>query len=302
MKKIITLLLVLLVITGCSKNETIDSTVDIEETVISVVTPSGAPTLSLLEYADNNNFDIDVVDGSEVLQAEFVKKEADMIVAPINLGVKLSESTGNYKLAAVLTWGNLYLVSSKEDFNEGEVAAFGEASVPGKVIGYLNDELKDYEFIWFGAVNEVSSAFLTGEYDAAIIAEPYLSMTKSKAKNTVYDIINLQDLYSKKSGYESYPQSALFINTDAIEKKKDAINKYLIELKDSIVLFNEKIDELIQKIDNVDMEKLGFANPDLIKKAYTKMAIKFVKADECQDQINDFLKLYGMEATNEIIY
>ena len=59
--------------------------------------------------------------------------EYDIIVAPSNLGMTLAaKGADQYELAAVITWGNLYLVAEDEDAlnEEGELAAFGEAAVP----------------------------------------------------------------------------------------------------------------------------------------------------------------------------
>ena len=61
----------------------------------------------------------------------FANKSSDVIIAPINLGAKLYTVNEEYKLAAVLTWGNLYFASVKKDFvitdmNDADVTFFGE--------------------------------------------------------------------------------------------------------------------------------------------------------------------------------
>ena len=269
----------------------------------SVIAPSGAPSLALLDLADDPNTTIEVVDGADALTAEFSNAEKDFIIAPINLGVKLSQKTENYQLMAVLTWGNLFLVAKDEDtaeFITGKtVAAFGEAAVPGKVISYLEDELTGIQFEWFNSVQEASAAFLSGEYDAAVLAEPVLTMTKAKWKENheedfaiAYD---LQELYQEKSGYQTYPQAALFVRKATLEADTESVVAFTSVIKQSITKYNGNADALSKRIDEIDLTKFGFQNPDLIKKAYQKMALNYRLASECLDDIKNFLAVFEIE-------
>ena len=303
MKKIIVLLLTLLCLVACTgKNE---ESVDLVDDVVldySVVSPSGAPSLALLDLIDDENMTFDIVDGSEVLQAEFSSGEADVIIAPINLGAKLSGATGNYKLVAVLTWGNLYIVSgvSEEEAAAAPVAAFGEAAVPGKVLGFLSEEL-GYEFEWFNSVNEASAALLAGEYKSAVLAEPVLTVTKSKYEGELNVLANVQEVYKEKTGYDSYPQAALFVNVKALDNE-EKLNMFIREVAGSIKTYNADKDALSARIDQLDLSVLGFANADLIKNAYSRMALDYKDAKDCKDEIKAFLSLFGMELDENIIY
>lgn len=85
-----------------------------------------------------------------------------MIVAPINLGAKVYSQAEAYQLAAVVTWGNLYVVGSQdkawEDPNN-KMALFGENAVPGLV---YNDVLADQvkaQTTWYNAVSMLSKRF-----------------------------------------------------------------------------------------------------------------------------------------------
>ncbi|MBR3227795.1 MAG: hypothetical protein IKF68_04535 [Erysipelotrichaceae bacterium] len=304
MKKVLTLLLCLLCLVACSGQETPEGdTETVEEPVAySFVAPSGAPALSLLEIIDDENMTFDIVEGADVLQAEFTNGNADVIIAPVNLGAKLASATGNYKLAAVLTWGNLHLVStvSEEEAAMNPVAAFGEAAVPGKVLGFLSDSLGAYEMEWFESVNEASSALLSGEYKSAVLAEPILTMTRGKYEGELTELVNIQDLYKEVTGYASYPQAALFVKTTDTEEP-EKLNAVLDRIASSISLYNSDSDALAARIDEVDMSVMGFANGELIKKAYSRMALNYVAARECKDEIRTFLGLFGMELDESIV-
>lgn len=301
MKKFIILVLMLLCLVACGQKQEEEP---VEEVLsYTIVTPSGAPALALLDYVDDENMTIDVVDGSDVLQAEFSNGNADIIIAPINLGAKLSSATDNYKLAAVITWGNLHLVStlSLEEAANHPVAAFGEAAVPGKVLGYLSDELGGFEFEWFGAVNEASSALMSGQYYSAVLAEPVLTMARAKGGEEYNEIVNIQEVYKQKTGYDTYPQAALFVNVKTIENDK-SLNTFLNSIETSIKTYNQDKDALSNTIENTTMSKIGFANAELIKGAYSRMALNYKAASTCKGEINAFLKIFGMELDESIIY
>ena len=110
MKKIMSLLLMMsFILAGCSSSKSADT--------MKVLTPNGATALSLVGVYEEitKNGEVKIVEGSELISSELVKKDSefDAIIAPINLGCQLiAKGQTDYRLAGVLTWGNLYLVIS----------------------------------------------------------------------------------------------------------------------------------------------------------------------------------------------
>lgn len=302
MKKIIILVLMLLCLVACGQKQQEEEKVD-EVISYKIVTPSGAPALALLDYVDDENMTIDVVDGSDVLQAEFTNGNADIIIAPINLGAKLVSATGNYKLAAVVTWGNLHLVStlSLEEAKNHPVAAFGEQAVPGKVLNYLSEELEGFEFEWFNSVNEASTALMSEQYSSAVLAEPALTLARTKGAHEYDEIVDIQEVYKQKTGYDSYPQAAIFVNVKTLENV-ETLNTFLDSIELSINNYNNDEDLLSERIDKTAMGKIGFANAEFIKGAYSRMALNYKSAVICKDEIKTFLNIFGMELDESIIY
>ena len=180
MKKILSASLALLLAAGCAGSTPAESdqqaeTVEAEN--LKVLSPSGAPSLSLLPILKGGKNTVDIVEGSDPLQAAFVNPNAeyDVIIAPSNLGVKLAAAgKTDYRLLDVVTWGNLYIIGTDESaLTEGHtVAAFGEQAVPGLVFKHLfNDLGADVNFS-FQTGQETMAALLSGNADAALIAEP----------------------------------------------------------------------------------------------------------------------------------
>ena len=107
--------------------------------------------------------------------------EYDAIVAPINLGCQLlAKGKTDYKLAGVLTWGNLYLVEN-EGVQNNELAAFGEQAVPGmifKLVKDSNDVMKNAKVTYYNAVSDVQAQVLA-EPRASPMPSPRTLLTSS---------------------------------------------------------------------------------------------------------------------------
>lgn len=308
-KHLIVTLIVLIVVASCflglsllSKDDDVEET--IQETYnISVTAPAGAPALTLAgPLADDQfNFDYEIVDGAEPLSAEFMTNEKDLIIAPINLGLKLIEKGAKYKLISVLTWGNLKIVGDKNNY--GTIAAFGEGAVPGIVLESVHNLLgNDQQIDYFSSVQEASSMFLNGDYHAVMLAEPVLTKVKKNYADThdgaeLYELFDIQELYDQKTGCESFPQAALFVKDETMENEVDKIVNFCSDMKSSIEAFNADPKDIITL--NVDFEKLGFSNPEMLASIYPNMAINYVYAQECTNSINTFLNLFNTSLADD---
>jgi len=292
LKKFLSLLVVLLVLFGCSSKKT-----EVENTrVYSVLAPNGAPAISLLDLVNDTNYDFDFVDGADVIQAEFSKGDKDFIIAPINLGYKLSQKTGNYELKSVVTWGNLYLISlNNENIENPKIAAFGEAAVPGKIVNLLVEKkILNSDITWFTSVQDAATAFLSGEFDEAIVAEPYL--TNLEFQNGELKVIaSIQDLYKEATGLSSYPQAAIFVNSKLVDENSTAIDEFTSRIKNSIEDMTNNPEVLDKKLGEVDISMMGFNNKKIILSSYTNLGLKYVDSNDAKEEITSLLKLFNIE-------
>ena len=107
MKRFKILALILAIITlfslaSCKKDK---------KTTYTVSAPDGAPVMAIAEIMKNDDkYSCDIISASDV-EATFLKREKDFIIAPTDIGMKISMQTGEYKLCAVTSWGNLYIVA-----------------------------------------------------------------------------------------------------------------------------------------------------------------------------------------------
>ncbi len=240
MKKMIILFsFILFILTGCGNDSKKDSV------TVKVRIPTGAPTLSLVKmiYEDESILDYKVeyesVSGPDQLVSAITSKSHEIVIAPTNVGANLYSKNADYVYAATITFGNLFLVSNKpltlDKLSEETIYAFGKGSTPEITLRKVLGD-REVNITFLNNVNDVSSGFVAGTYKVALLAEPVLSLTKTKA--VVHTVLDLQDEYKKLMGTSSYPQAGIFINQDFAKKHQKFIEAFLEKVRESTEFVN----------------------------------------------------------------
>lgn len=267
-----------------------------EKQEIKALVPAGAPALAMyMGTLDNADVTLDYTQGTDLLTAELAKEdgEYDVIVAPVNLGLKTYEANPVYQCAGVLTWGNLYMVGKDEEVLSdpaAEVAAFGEGAIPGMVFNSVQAEDIAGNVTWYPSVAEAQQALLAGKADAALLAEPAVSAATAK-DDSLKVISDLQTLWKDKEGSErtGYPQAAVFVK----ESVSDDFITGLAEALDAVNV-KEQSEEMVQEIEDADPEKLGVPSAQIAVKSWPGQNIHFVRAADARGDVETFLKKMNM--------
>lgn len=301
MKKFVLVLLSILsmfVLVSCSNKQ--------KEYTVKVRMPLGAPTLGMVKMIHDIDkladytIEYDVVNGADLLVSAFTTKSHDFIIAPTNVGAKLYLKSSDYLYAATLTMGNLYLISSEEvtlDSLEGEtIQAIGGGSTPEiilrKVIGERNINI---EFVDASVIN---SGFIAGTYKHVLIAEPALSMVKTKKSITT--IIDLQLEYKEITGIDHYPQAALFVNKEFANKHREFVKNFIDEVKSSVEFVNNEQDIASEYYEEIATELNQNMPQTVIKNSIPGSNIRFVSAKDSKTLINTFFNIV-LEFNRELI-
>ena len=303
MKKIFSILFISLLV-ACSAKP-------LEWESLSILSPKGAPAISLVPLIQENKDSIEFVDGTDVLSAELIKGEKDMIIAPVNLGAALSKKDSNpYRLYGIVTWGNLYLVSNADAaLVESEpIAIFGEQAVPGLVFNSLKDQLgQTFVSTAFNAVTDVQGQLLSKSFNIGLMAEPLVTATIAKAKTletplnlNVYK--DLQLLWEEKTGFDNYPQAAIYIKADIsdeklkqVEARLELMMAYNIELNNNPTFLETDITEELATT-------LGVPSSKILTQAWDRMNVNVVKAEENKEAIEAFLELFKLNGLENLYY
>ncbi len=291
MKKILFLLIIscTLFLVGCTK----------DSTKIKIMIPSGAPTLGFVKMIHENEeimdykMDYEITSGPDLLVSAMTSKSHQIVIAPTNLGAKIYQSNESYQFAGTITFGNLYLVSNEEfslnDLENETIYAFGKGGTPEillkKVLEFNDLDNVNIEFL--NGVDDVNVGFNAGTYSHVLLAEPVLSVVKSKKE--VYIVSDLQTEYEIISGNNSYPQAGVFIDKDFINKNQKFVEKFLSELQDSINLVNNDKESIA---DMYISEELSPKFPkQVIIDSIPGSNISFMSSSDSKTIIEDYFKI-----------
>lgn len=272
-----------------------------------VTSPNGAPGLALavlaVERPDNY-----IYVAADTIPAEFAKGEADFIIAPLNAGAKLYKAgKSTYKLAAVVTWGNLYFASQKEgfaleDINDGSVTLFGENTVNSSVALYALAESgvtpKTVEYLASAA--NTQALLLSDENAVVLTAEPALSAAQMKNEKITAYAVN--DLYKKASGFDGYTQAGLFVRGDLAENQPEKVNAFLAQAQEACGKCADDTAAVAEAA-----VKLGILpNAKVALSAIPRCAIRYLAAPEAKEQVETTAKIdlaqYGGAAPADDFY
>lgn len=209
---------------------------------INIIVPNGITLIAVGGLINTQDINIENVEGPDLLISAMTSKSHQVIIAPLNVGAKLyMKGQSSYKLAAMLTYGNLYIVSKKAstlnslaDLEGKQIMAFGQNATPDIILkAALQSQNINCGIEYQSGVSEVIPFFKNDDYKYALVAEPVLSQLQIK-QNIDLNIIDLQEIL--KDEIASIPQAGVFINPDS--QNIAMINTFLDNLKDNVVSLN----------------------------------------------------------------
>lgn len=288
MKKLYCVFLVLFLVlfTSCTYNQ-------IDDYKLSIVAPNGAPSVSLVDMRYNNDlFDFTLGVDPTVLQSHFVSNDTDFIIAPINLGTKMYQKNKNYKLAGVVTWGNLYFASQNEfttlDMNNNNVIFFGENTINDGVVKYILNYKNITPNIEYLGSTALTQAKLISDDKIVLIAEP--SLTQAKMTNSNIYSISVETLFKEITGIDGFPQAGLFVKSKIINEHKRIVDDFILKVEASALATKNDLENVSKKA-----EELGLGKANILANAIPRCSIRYVKAS---DSKNDILKFMEYEYIN----
>lgn len=320
-KKILLLILPLLLVSCKNNAGTIedDSILKLDND-ITIMTPTGAP--SLIFYTEVKNTNLTTTNVASNIIASMSKSNApDFVVLPINAGINLlrNNSAIPYKLASIVTFGNYYLASTGNDNNNqldvgDRIVLFQQNNTPDYLFHYIYGNEFDSYIEWVNSVNDAARCLITGKNDIlgadhkvdyVLLAEPALTNALNKNSNaSIYK--NMQDLYIQKSQNTMFVQAGLFVNTN---NSKEKIIRNLNAIKNNIeyaicnpLIVKQYLDLLSEEDTNL---KYGIASSSLVVSCLTNnnsIAIGYENAYSNKQNIDSILNLFNIGASNEEVY
>ena len=292
MKKFLILMVLILSLTACFPAKKVPFT---------WLAPKGAPSVALIPILKADFDQVESVDGTDILSAALIQGSKDIIIAPINLGSKLIQ-TGNadYKLLAIVTWGNLYIVKdSAVPFSENmNLAMFGQNAVPELVLNHVSDKL-DFTFtkVPFNSVADVKGQLVAKTYSLGLLAEPVATATIAAAKAagiTLSVVANLQEAWKSKTGYDNYPQAAIFVKNGLSITQIKQIKKSITLMINYVSSVDANKTIVETDITTLTPELIGVPSAAIVKATWANLNVDVKYASDVKDEIKIFLALFNL--------
>ena len=248
--------------------------------------PSGAPALALASLAVENPDQYTFV-AADTIAAEFANAASDFIIAPVNAGAKLYQAgKSNYKLAAVVSWGNLYIASQKENFqlediNDAELILFGENTINSSITLYALEQngITPASVSYLASAANTQQELLSNAEAIVMTAEP--ALTAACSKNDAITSYSVNELYKAAAGYDGYTQAGLFIKPETAEEQPEAADAYLKLVEESCGKCETDVEAVAEAA--VTLEILPSAQ--VAQKAIPNCAIRYLAAPDAKEQV-----------------
>jgi NitT/TauT family transport system substrate-binding protein len=283
--------MIALTLVGCTNKDNKD---------ITILVPNGIPLIALGDLVEE--YKIDTVVGPELLTAGLISKSHDIIIAPLNLGAKLYlNNSSSYKLAAIITFGNTYLVSRKttplqsiNDIDDEEILAYGRNAVPDIILKKAINNLNiNVQINYQNGIDEIIPLFVANPNNPndyldttpkyILAAEPYITKLELDYKMEL-NILDLQTVLKQNQ----IPQAAIFINPES--NHYDSLKYVLREIENNIQYLNNNPKKYANKIISKHQyfEKLGTTT---IEHSIPRSNINYLAASENINICEDFFKM-----------
>ena len=252
---------------------------------LKVTTPGGAPALALAAMAVENPGQYTTI-AADTIAAAFAGKEADFIIAPLNAGAKLYKAgKSTYKLAAVVSWGNLFFAAQKEQITEddlkGSITLFGENTINASVVLYALKEngIEPAEVTYLAGAVDTQSLLLSDGNAIVVTAEP--ALTAARMKNDKITGIGVNDLLKQANGMDGYTQAALFVKAETAENNPEAVAEFLKQAEEACGKCTTDVTAVAEAAAALEI----LPNAKVAEKAIPGCAIRFVSAKDAKEQV-----------------
>ena len=315
MKKFILVLVILLSLCGCKKEEAKEESI---YSNIGIVAPTGAPSLTFINYIDDPSFETNSTP-SNILSMMSEKSDKRIVVIDVTSGIKAINQGAPYKLAAILTFGNFYIASTGNDDNgqmdvNDKIVLFGQNMIPDTIFHYLFKDKYDSSIEYVSAVSDAGKCLAAGknletgsDVDYVFMAEPVLSTVLNNEKVPTYKkasiYMNIQEEYKRKSGFDLI-QAGLFVKDDSYIEDHDDFYKHFSENVNKILTDSEYVNSYLEGKADEEVSSIFGVNSKLINMALktNSIGLGFKNAYYEITDIREFVKLFGIESVNEEIF
>ena len=238
------------------------------------------------------------------LVARVASREVDVAVLPANTAAKLYTDGPKYRMAAVVGWGVLYVVSRNPsirgwpDLKGRELLCVGKGATPDYLTRFLlgrhglggdGDVRLNFAF----GQEQVAQLLVAGRAEVAVLPEPFVSLVLSMSAEARI-VLDLQKEWSAAlGGSDPYPISVVVIGPRLIERDPAAVERFLGAYEESIRWANANVAEAAALVGRLDIMA-----EEVARLAIPRCNLDFVRGGAARKAMEAYLSvLMGYDAT-----
>jgi NitT/TauT family transport system substrate-binding protein len=236
--------------------------------------------------------------GADIVTAKLVSGEIHGAVLPLNTAVKLYNSGIPLRALAVVGNGMVKFLSSDpsmdsiESIRGEKIYIAGQKATPDYLFRFLAEKSglragAEYQPEYSLAYPEIAAQLAAGRIQAAVLPEPFATQAL-KLNPRLHQVADLDELWKKSSGLESYPMS-LFVIAESIYSSKSGIVEAIDKAYEaSIARTVQEPAESAKLIESLDLGmKAAVAEAAIPKSAYV-----YRRASDLRRNIESMLSLF----------
>lgn len=297
---------------------------DSTTTVVNIIVPDGSPAIALAKLFKDKptyagyEFNLSIVDGADKISAKLQNGEANIAIAPTNIGATIYNRGGkNIKLLATDIQGSLYMVGKEslsgdtlqeklESLKGKTVYNIGQGATPDITfryvldhygIAYQNTETESAEYValrYVSSGKELIPLLKKGTAKFGVLGEPAVTQCNNNAATTT--LLSIQDIWNEASGTTGgFPQASLFARSELLTSEhKDMINYLLGLLEENNSWVKDNAQTALEALIAGGSTALTILTPQIVESCN----IKLVKAQNAKSAVNAYLSvLYASNPT-----
>ncbi len=234
----------------------------------------------------------------DTLTAKLLSGEIALATIPTNTAAKLYNKGVKYQLAAMNTWGVMYVVTNGDiikswaNLKGKQIDNAGQGAASDLVFKYLLSKNglnpdKDVTIKYIPSPAEQAQLIIAGNSKISVLPEPWVSTVLSKNKDLKV-ALDMQQEWTRINGADvQFAQTCLVVNTDFAARNPDIMIKFLENYAASIDWVNKNpaaAGELVKKQD------IGIP-ADVAAAAIPRCNISFMSAMDAKPAVEKYLQV-----------
>lgn len=312
MKRILGLILVALFIcsglSGCQKQNTSEKTsqpagkpgITVKAAVLKG--PTAISMIKMMEekpaLTGKSTVEYQVLDNPELLTSKMMSGEVDIAALPTNLAANLYNKGVAYQLAAVSSWGVMYVVTTDKSVTDWsslkgrKISVFGKGTTPDIVFRYLLQKNginpdKDVQLDYTLGQVELAQSLIAGRVTLAVVPEPWVTQAVKNNPNTKV-ALDLQKEWEKAQGDKmAMTVTCLAVKKDLAASHPEVVDNFLKYYSESIDWVNKNPAEAGQLVEKHQIGLKAAVAGEAIPRCY----LRYQSAKESKESVNRFLQV-----------